>query len=193
MWILSRTTGTSSVSPVRAFFTLNTTVVPGFPFILSVLSLISSPFAWTPSIVMISSPHTRPALLAGESAYGSFMMTLLSLVLCMIAPMPPYVFESIIWRSSFSSSGIYTVYGSSSSSIASTPALMILSTGRESTYERLSSRTMALWISVHLPSLKLFDCPSAVTAAKKVTAIAAMVYNFLIPQKYEIFLYLCSG
>jgi hypothetical protein len=52
---------------------------------------------------------------------------------------------------------------------------------------------MPLWISVHLPSLKLFDWPDAVVTARKVTAIAAMVYNFLIPQKYEIFLYLCDG
>ena len=102
-WILSRNTGTSRVSPVRAFLTVNMTVVPGFPFILSVLSLISRSLVSVPSIAMISSPQTSPALVAGEPAYGSLMITLLPFGLWMMAPIPPYEFDSIIWRSSFSS------------------------------------------------------------------------------------------
>ena len=65
-WMRSRTTGMSRVSPVCTFFTLKTTVVPGLPFILSLLSLVSSPFVGRPSISRISSPHCSPFLCAGE-------------------------------------------------------------------------------------------------------------------------------
>ena len=66
--------------------------------------------------------------------------------------------------------------------MASTPALMILSTGSESTYERLSSFTMELWISVHCPSLKLLDWADAVTTAKIDMAAAMkpmMTFRFI--------------
>ena len=51
----------------------------------------------------------------------------------MIAPMPPYEPESIIWKSSCSSSGTYTVYGSRASSMASMPARSMRLTSSEST------------------------------------------------------------
>ena len=80
--IRSRTTGTSITSPAfqpapaRSFFTWNTTVVPGFPRIFSDDSELVSPWVDSVSILTISSPQRSPARAAGESSYGSLMMTL---------------------------------------------------------------------------------------------------------------------
>ena len=75
---------------------------------------------------------------------------------------------------------MYIVYGSSSLSIASMLALIILSTGSESTYDLLSSFTTELWISVHCPSLNPFDCADAVCTAKTVMAAATIIDKRLI-------------
>ena len=69
----------STISPVRTFFTLNFTVVPGLPFIFSEHSALVRPWVVCPSISRISSPHLSPYLSAGEPLYGSLMITLPSL------------------------------------------------------------------------------------------------------------------
>ena len=78
----SRVTGTSMTSPAfqvappRSFFTRNTTWVPGFPRIFSEHSWLVRPWVDSTSMVSISSPQRRPALAAGEFAYGSLIWTL---------------------------------------------------------------------------------------------------------------------
>ena len=85
MLIRSRRTGTSMTSPAfqvapsRSFCTRKTTVVPGLPRIFSLASELVIPCVDTPSIASISSPQTSPYRTAGESAYGSLMITLPSL------------------------------------------------------------------------------------------------------------------
>ena len=58
-WMRSRTTGMSSVSPLRSFLTVKTTVEPGSPFIRELASEAVRPATLTPSMAVISSPHCR--------------------------------------------------------------------------------------------------------------------------------------
>ena len=64
----SRVTVMSVTSPVRNFLTLKTTCVPGSPRIFSLHCWEFRPTTVTPSMAMISSPHTRPFFAAGELA-----------------------------------------------------------------------------------------------------------------------------
>ena len=64
----SRVTTTSVSSPLRSFFTWKTTCVPGSPRIFSLHCWEVRPTTLSPSMAMISSPHTRPYFCAGEPA-----------------------------------------------------------------------------------------------------------------------------
>ena len=64
----SRVTVMSTISPLRSFLTWKTTCVPGSPRIFSLHCWELRPTTLSPSMDMISSPHTRPYFEAGEPA-----------------------------------------------------------------------------------------------------------------------------